>query len=224
MASSHLKRLVAPKTWPILRKTTKFIIRPKPNGQTMDLTLPIVVVLREVLGLVETSKQARDVLQSQKILLNGKRIQTKDAAVGFMDVVSIADKNYRMLINENNKLIVVPAGKEEFTLQKISDKSTLKSSVTQLNFSSGKNLKVEKDTYKTNDTVAVDFNKKITQHYPLSTGVMVLLTGGNHIGKVGKVEKIDGKTITISVSGMHLETATSHAFVIGKDKPGINLA
>ncbi len=223
MASSHLKRLVAPKTWPILRKTTAFIVRPKPNGQRMEHTMPITVILREVLGLVETAKQARDVLHNQTILLNGKRIHDVDTAIGFMDVVEIDGKHHRMLINQNNKLILVPAGKEDFTIQKISNKTTLKNGIVQLNCTSGRNIKVEKDSYKTGDSIVVGFDSKISAHYSLAVGATVILIGGNHIGKVGKVEKIDGNTIIISANGEQLETATIHAYVIGKEKPAISL-
>jgi small subunit ribosomal protein S4e len=189
----------------------------------MEHTMPITVILREILGLVETAKQARDVLHNQTVLLNGKRIHDVDTAVGFMDVVEVGGKHYRMLINQNNKLIIVPAGKEDFTIQKISNKTTLSKGVVQLNCTSGLNLRVEKDSYKTGDSIAVGFDGKISAHYSLAVGATVIFTGGNHIGKVGKVEKIEGNTIIVSVNGEHLETATVHAYVVGKDKPAISL-
>src|SRR5437868_2925966 len=98
MASSHLKRIVAPKTWPILRKTTTFIARPKPNGQKLELTMPVVLVMREMLGLVQTAAQARRILRSQPVTVNGKRVYDTDSTVGFMDLLAIGGKTYRVLI------------------------------------------------------------------------------------------------------------------------------
>lgn len=222
MASSHLKRIVAPKTWPILRKTTKFIARPKPSGQKMELTMPIVVVIREQLGLVQTSAQARKILHAQPITVNGKRVYDTDSAVGFMDVLSIGGKQYRMLINQNNNLYLAPAH-DDLVLQKVCGKNTLPKGRTQLACTSGRTIIVDKDAYKTGDSVAVGKDGKVADHYPLVIGACVLLTGGNHIGKVGTVVKIDGKTIIIKTDGQEIQTATTHAFVIGKDKPAISL-
>ena len=223
MASSHLKRIVAPKTWPILRKTTKFVSRPKPNGQKMELTMPAVVVLREMLSLVETSAQARKILRGQAVTVNGKRIYDTDSAVGFMDVLSVGGKSYRIMINQNNNLTVVPvkAG-EEFTIQKIVGKTGVKGK-TQLNCASGRNILVEKGAYKVGDSIAVGPDGKMAAHYALGDGASVLLTGGSHIGKVGTIESVEGNVIKIKTGDEVVQTAKTHAYVIGKGKPSITL-
>jgi small subunit ribosomal protein S4e len=215
MASSHLKRIVAPKTWPILRK--------KPNGQKMELTMPAVIVMREMLGLVGTAAQAKKILRGQEVTLNGRRIYDTDSAVGFMDVLSVGGKSYRIMINQNNNLTVVPvkAG-EEFTIQKIVGKTGVKGK-TQLNCASGRNLIVEKGEYKVGDSIAIDASGKMTAHYAFSNGASVLLTGGSHIGKVGTVESIEGNVIKIKTGDETLQTAKTHAYVIGKGKPSITL-
>jgi small subunit ribosomal protein S4e len=223
MASSHLKRIVAPKTWPILRKTTKFIARPKPCGQKLALTLPVVVIMRDILGLVSTSQQARKILRTEPVMVNNKRVFDTDSAVGFMDVLNVGGKNYRLLINENNTLYLVPAH-EEILIQKISGKTTLAKGKTQIACTSGRTIIIEKNDYKVGDSIVLGKDGKITANYPLAIGATVLLIGGNHIGKAGKVEKIEGKTIMVSVSGQTLETATIHAYVIGKEKPAISLS
>jgi small subunit ribosomal protein S4e len=190
----------------------------------MELTMPIVLVMREVLGLVETSTQARRILRTQSVTVNGKRVYDIDSAAGFMDVVSIDGKNYRILINQNNVLTVVPvpAG-EEVVIQKIASKTSMAKGKTQLNCSSGRNLLAEKGEYKVGDSIVLSLDGKISGHYPLAVGASVLLTGGSHIGKIGQVEEVKGKTITISVAGEKFETAKTHAYVIGKGKPAITI-
>lgn len=221
MASSHLKRIVAPKTWPILRKTTKFISRPKPNGQALSLTLPVVVVMRDLLGLVETSAQARRILRTQEVKVNGNRVFDTDSAVGFMDLLDIVGKKYRILINQNNVLTVIPA-KEDAIIQKIAGKTSVKGK-TQVNCASGFNFLVEKDSYKVGDSIAIEAGK-VTAHYAMAVGASVLLTGGSHIGKVGVVESIEGNVIKLKVGEEILETAKTHAYVVGKGKPAISLS
>jgi small subunit ribosomal protein S4e len=222
MASSHLKRIVAPKTWPILRKTTKMISRPKPNGQKMEMTLPVVLVMREMLGLVQTAQQAKKILRTTDVTVNGRRIYDTDSTVGFMDLLHVGGKNYRVLINQNNVLTVTPA-KEDVIVQKITNKTTIGKGKTQINCASGRNLLVAKDEYKVGDSIVLDKDGKLTGHYSLEHGASVLLTGGSHIGKVGTVESISGHTIIISVGDEKLQTATTHAYVIGKGKPAITI-
>jgi small subunit ribosomal protein S4e len=222
MASSHLKRIVAPKTWPILRKTTKFIARPKPNGQEIAHTLPVVVVLRDMLGLVTTAAQAKHILRTQPVTVNGRRVHDTDSAVGFMDVLAIGGKAYRVLLNQNNVLTVAPTA-EDLIIQKITGKTVLPTGKVQLNCQSGRNLIVAKDTFKVNDSIALARDGKVSAHYPLAKGASVLLTGGSHIGKVGSVEDVKGNVITIRVGDDSLETAKRHAYVVGTGKPAITL-
>jgi len=225
MASSHLKRIVAPKTWPIVRKTTTMISRPKPNGQRMELTLPVVLVMREMLGLVTTAAQARKILRTQAVTVNGKRVYDTDSAVGFMDVLAVGGKGYRVLINTNNVLTLVPVPQsEDFIIQKISGKTTLGKDKTQLHFTSGRNLLVSKDEYKVNDSVTLGKDGKIAAHYPLNVGASILFTGGSHIGKVGVVESIVGNVIIVKSDEELFETAKRHAYVVGRGKPVITLS
>ncbi len=220
---SHMKRIAAPKTWPIARKVTTFITRAKPSGQRQDLTLPLVVIMRDMLGVVETKKQAGTILNTQEVLVNGKRVYRKNAPVGFMDVLTLGGENYRVSINKNNVLTVEPIKKTEaFTLQKITGKTSLKGGKIQLNTMSGMNILVDKDTYKTGDTISVA-DGKIKDHFPLAEKAPVLIIGGSHIGTVATVEKVDGKTMQLKADKETLTTTSAYAYVIGKDKPAITV-
>jgi small subunit ribosomal protein S4e len=188
----------------------------------MEMTMPAVLVMREILGLVQTAQQAKKILRTTTVTVNGRRIYDTDSTVGFMDLLSVGGKNYRVLINENNVLTVTPA-KEDVVIQKITGKTTLGKGKQQLNFASGRNVIVAKDEYKVGDSVAFEKDGKISAHYALGNGASVLLTGGSHIGKVGTVESISGKVIIISVGDEKLQTATTHAYVVGKGKPAITI-
>jgi len=224
MASSHLKRLVAPKTWPIVRKTTTYITRPKPNGQRIQLTLPAVVLLREMLHLVQTAAQAKKILRTREIKINNTRVYDVDSSAGFMDVVTVDGKHYRIFLNKNNKLILFPVTNDaSFTVQKIIGKTSIGKEKTQLNCASGKNIIVTKDNYKVNDSIAINNENAIVAHYALEKGATVFLVGGSHIGKTGIVQTIEGNVIAIDAGNEIIETAKSHAYVIGKEKSAITL-
>lgn len=217
-----MKRVAAPKTWPILRRERTFIVRPKPKGQPLALTLPVSVVLRDILGLVKNASQANKVMKSQEILVNGRRVYTIADAVGFMDLLTVGKDNYRVLLDKNNILIVTPVKKgEEFTVQRISGKTSA-GKTTQLHFASGANLLVAKDTYKVGDSVTFS-DGKITAHYPLAQGAVVLIVGGSHIGKVGKITSVEGQVVTIQDNETTVQTRKAYAYVIGTGKPIITI-
>lgn len=223
MASSHLKRIVAPKTWPIVRKTTAFITRPTPKGARLELTMPIVVIMRDMLKLVDNRAQARTVLRTQEVTVCGKRVYDSDAAVGFMDIFAIGGKTYRMSLNTNNQLTFLPVKSgEEFTLERITGKTNVAGGKVQLNCQSGRNLLLAKDAHKVGDTIAVR-EGKIVADYPLKEGASVLITGGTHIGTVGTVTAISGNTVTIEEDGKTFTTAKRNAYVVGAGKPAITL-
>ena len=225
MVKYHLKRKVVPKTWPILRKATTFITRPRPNGHKMEFTLPVVVVLRDMLDIVQTAKQARAVMKANAVAVNGKRVYATDASVALMDVLSVDKDQYRIILNKNNILEAVPVKKgEEFIVQRIVNKTTLKGGKVQLNMLSGTNVIAAKDTYKVNDSVAVA-DGKIKDHFPFKEGASIVVVGGSHIGKTGTISKINRETraITLKAGKEEIETSVDYAFVIGKDKPAITL-
>ncbi len=223
MTKTYLKRIAAPKTWPIVRIKGAFIARPKPKGQPLSLSLPIVVVMRDILKLVKTSGQAAKVLQTQDVLVNGRRVRKTSDAVGFMDILAIAGESYRMLISRKNVLVLVPVKKgEEIALQRIASKTSVHGGKVQLNFASGANVLVEKDTYKVGDTLSVE-GGKVKEHYALEKGASVFVTGGSHIGELGTVESIEGASATVTAGAHTFTTAKRYAYVVGKGKPVISI-
>ena len=59
---------------------------------------------------------------------------------------------------------------------------------------------------------------------PLQKNVLIYLTGGKHIGEVGKVKDIVGNRIMyIMENGDVAETLKKYAFVVGEDKPVITI-
>ena len=40
----HLKRVAAPRTWPITRKTSKWVAKPSPGPHSQEHGMPLVVV------------------------------------------------------------------------------------------------------------------------------------------------------------------------------------
>ncbi len=235
MVKRHLSRLNAPKTWPIKRKGIKFITKPNPGSHSLATSMPISLVLKEMLKLVKTSAEAKKVLNSRKLKVNGKVKTDLKYSVGLMDVIQIGvlKENYRVLMNPKGKIIFHKISDAEAILKpsKIVDKTILKNKVVQINLSDGTNLLVKKDTYKVGDTVVIDLVKdKVKDHLKFEKGMLVYLESGKKVSSLGTIDSVKvfkGKQPDIIVfkgeDGHLLETKKEYAFVIGKQKPVISL-
>ena len=53
------KRLAAPKYWPIKRKAKKFTVASLPAPHPTKDSLPLLIIVRDILKLAETSKEAK---------------------------------------------------------------------------------------------------------------------------------------------------------------------
>ena len=61
---AHLKRLVAPKTWPIKRKGAIFVTRQNSRAKS-SYSMPLAVVLRDLLKVAEKSREVKRMLQTR---------------------------------------------------------------------------------------------------------------------------------------------------------------
>ncbi len=227
MSKNHLKRLNIPKSWPIKkRKGIKFITKPLPGPHSLKTSIPINIVLKNILNHAKSTKEAKKILNAGKIFINNIVRKDHRFPVGLMDIISIPflDKYYRLLYNEKGKFILQPVSKEvaKLKLCKIKNKTLLKGNKTQLNFSDGTNIIVPEDSYKVGESVLLEGNK-IKKHLKLEKNTLIFLTGGKYIGKIGTLEKISKSTFTtpakivFKLNNKKFETLKKFAFAIDKE-------
>ena len=222
---THLKRINAPKSWPIERKVKKFIIRPLPGPHKITESMPLGVILREILKLGKKDRDNHIILNNKEVLVNNKVIINSKFPVGILDTLSIPSLNkyYRMMYTLRGKLNLEDIPKEESNNQicKIIGKTILKKGKIQLNLYNSTNIIVEKDVYKVKDTLILKDNK-ITKHLKFEKDAFVYLIGGKHMGHKAKVidfKKYPGFSkdiITIKINEEIHETLSDYAYVIEK--------
>ncbi|MFH1209575.1 MAG: 30S ribosomal protein S4e [archaeon] len=222
MSKKHLTRLDMPKTWPVQKKEYKWIIRPNPGAHPLEKSIPISLVIKHMLNHAKTTKEVEKILNNKEIIVNKKVIKEKKYSVGLFDVIEIPKTKecLRVLINKSNKFKLVEIKQEEAVLKpyKIINKTLLKGKKIQLNLSDSKNIIVDKDEYKTNDTIILNLEtKKIQSYLKLDKGSTIYLTSGKYIGYIGIVDNIDNDTITFSADNKKIKTSKKYAFVIPKD-------
>jgi small subunit ribosomal protein S4e len=229
MVKLHLKRLASPSTWPIPKKTLKYIARPNPGAHKLEHQVPVSLFLRDIVGLLHTQKEVKYVLHNKDCLIDGKVCHDNKRPVGLLDVVSLpkAKEYFRVGINAKNKIVALPINEKEATTKvcKITKKSSLRKGLTQLNTLDGRNFLID-DTkkYAVGDSLVISLpDQKIVDHLPFQTGMTILLDAGKHVGAIATVEEIEGNIIVVKVGDESFRTKKAYALIIGKNKPIITV-
>jgi len=197
----HMKRQTMPKNWPVARKGKKFVVRPSHSNEK---GLPILIILRDVLGVAKTRKEVKKAIHEKNLLINGRAVRNEKNSAVLFDVLTIvpSKKNYRIELTTNGKFKVeeIKATEAKTKIAKIVDKKTLKGKKTQLNLSDGSNTLYDKKC-STGESVIIDVKtKKIEKILPLKTKSKVLVYAGKHAGKQGTVDAIDEKNKMVVVN------------------------
>ncbi len=188
----HLKRQEVPKSWPVYRKGTKYIIRPDSN---LESGIPLLVILRDMIKIVQNRKEARRVIFLKQISINNKIPKDEKNPVLLFDTISLipAKKNYRMDLSEKGKFELKEISESEINrkVAKVVNKKILKGKKVQLNFQDGRNV-LSDINCGVNDSVLINFmEKKIEKCLPLKENSKVVVFVGKHSGKRGNIKSLD---------------------------------
>ncbi len=229
--SDHMKRLAAPRTWPLKRKASGLIAKQNAGAQSVEESMAAVTVLRDMIGACDTAREAKRIIGNRELFVDGKAVKDPKAPVGFMDVVSVPKMNlaYRMLLTDKGKLTLVPIEADEtgWELCRIEDKTIVKGGKVQLNLSGGRNLLLDKHDYKCGDTLKVSFEgQQVLDHYPLAENSTVFIKEGSQAGAVKTVkavEVVNGPAPNLVLFTDGTETVLRNCFVVGAGSPAIKL-
>lgn len=228
---THQKRLSIPTSWKIGKKGNKWVSSTRPGPHSKARSLPLGILIRDVLKLVDNSREGKRVLSEGKILVDG--IPRKDLRfpVGLFDVVSIPSINeaYRMLQDEKGRLTLHKLNETKVNkLCRINNKTTLRGGKVQLNLSDGTNI-LGSNEYGTKDSLILSIpDKQIVKHLKFMVGNLAMVVGGQHSGELGKIKEIrevkSSRHNTVMISGeIDFETIEDYVIVIGEEKPEIRL-
>ncbi|MBM3228765.1 hypothetical protein FJZ20_02700 [Candidatus Pacearchaeota archaeon] len=196
----HLKRQKAPKNWPIYRKGTKYIVRPRFDTSR---GIPILIVLRDMLKVAQNRKEVKRALYERNILLNNYPLTDEKTNILLFDVITIvpSKKNYRLGLTEKGKIRIEEINEKEANrkIAKIINKTLLKGKRMQLNLSDGRNF-ISDIKCSTNDSVLINLKeRKIEKCLPLKESVSLFVFAGKHSGKKGIIKKINSEKKTVEV-------------------------
>ena len=225
--SNHLKRLAAPKIWKITRKTYTFAPKASPGPHNSEMSVALLVVLRDILAIGDNRREIKKILSSRVVRVDGRVITDIKFPIGFMDVISVNNKNYRLMydIHGNVRLVEISDEHAEWKLVRIENKTVVKGGKIVLNLHDGRNIIVDKNSYRTGDVLKLKVpTQEIVEYYPMQAGSVAVLTGGVHRGQLVHIK--DYRVSRNSSDNMVLfeegfGTVKRNVFVIGVGKPEV---
>lgn len=205
-----------PKNWLFPKRDYTYIVNPR-AGQNKDYSLPILVILRDVLKLLKTTREAKIILKEGNILVNGQIIKDTKYSVGLFDRIYVKkeEKFFTVLLNDKGLIVSEISQKDSETKPiKVINKTKLKTNKIQINGSDGRNFLYDKEV-KTGDTLIVDLKEnKISRIAQLKNGSKVLILGGKHKGSIGTVESIGKKELVVNLDKEKSPIQTKNIFVV----------
>jgi len=232
---THQKTLAAPKALKVAKKETTWLIRTAPGRHSGAAAMPMLVLLRDYLKLADNRKEARYILHQKEVLVNGKKVKADDYPLGLFDVITIPGlkKSWIILVDNRARLTVTELSESDakVRLSKIVGKRIVAGGKVQLSLDDGRTLLADvKEKYKVRDTLVLDMPAaKVKKHLPLEKGKSVYVTKGRHSSALGKLVDVLPSThsvkslATVETKDGRVTTSTDYVFVVGEDKPIIDV-
>lgn len=234
MAGKHLKRLAAPRALQLHRKEFKWTYKVTAGPHPVERSIPLANLVRDYLKLCDTGREARRIVSTGQVLVDGVPNKNHKHPVGLMDVVTIpaTKQSFRILLDRHARLQVVSIKPEEarWKLARIEDKTTVPGGKTQLNLHDGRNILLPKDGYKTGDVLKIELpTQKIISAHKMAAGTLGLVVDGAHAGAIAPIVAIEVKKgpypnmVLLQGDGSEFRTIKHYVFPVGEKTSDVKL-
>ncbi len=236
---AHIKRIVAPRSWGIGRKISKYAPATSP-GPHNAAALPISVWMRDHMGLARNMKEVKQILHDRLVIVNGKICTDPHIGLGVFDIISfpMIEKHYIMLLDKTGRFASseIETEASKIRLSKIKNKTTLPGGKVQLNLLFGANV-IADNTYRPKDSVILtlgidgDPRFSIMDHFPYEVGNVAMVVGGQHSGRVARIREVipvwgsvpNRVSLEELSTGDVFETIEPYIFMVGREEPALGI-
>ena len=229
-----MKRSAAPRIWKIPRKQFRFVTSISPGPHTKKSSLPLTVLVRDVLKLTKTSKEVRAAINSGRILIDGVCRHRGNFPIGLMDVVDIPSTGivYRLVPNRGElTTIEISDSEKNQKICRIEGKTTIKNGDLQYGLHDGRSIILDKDSkFNVGDSLLLNTpSQKILDSYKLGKDSLAMVMKGERSGTLGTINDIKPGSFSrksmakLSINGVETELPVSLLLAVGKDKPPIKI-
>ncbi len=230
----RLKRRAAPRAWTIPRKGTKWVKRPGPGPHAQDQSIPLLLVLRDLRRVVASAREARSLVRSGVVRVDGKVAKDLDRGLGLMDTLSFAaplNAHYRVVKDRRGKLVLIaiPAPEATVKIGRVRFKHAVRAGKVEVTLHDGRNLLVPATSpFKVGDSLKLEVPaQKVVDHLPLAAGALAYVAGGSHVGELARVDRVEVRNSS-QPNLVHFKegfaTVKEYVFVVGQTAPEVTLA
>jgi len=231
--SKKLKRQMAPLFWGINRKNKRFAITVKPGSHSKNRSIPTALLLRDVLKVVTTLREAKSVIYNGKVNVDGIIRKSLHHSIGLMDVIELQGISdiYRLVPTHGHILqpIKIDSSEKSKKIVKVTSKTTTKGKKIQLGFHDGRTI-IADNNVNVGDSCLIQIpEQKILDVIKLEKDSLVIVTRGANTGQIGHLNNINEATFTLpkrinlTVDKKKFEMPSDLVIVIGKEKPVIQV-
>ena len=231
--SKKLKRQMAPLFWGIHRKNKRFVITVMPGSHPKNSSIPTAVLLRDVLNVVTTLREAKSVIYNGKVNVDGIIRKSLHQSIGLMDVIELQGISdvYRLVPTHGHILqpIKIDSSEKSKKIVKVTSKTTTKGKKIQLGFHDGRTI-IADNNVNVGDSCLIQIpEQKILDVIKLEKDSLVIVTRGANTGQIGHINNINEATFTLpkrinlTVDKKKFEMPSDLVIVIGKEKPVIQV-
>ncbi len=194
--SRHLKRLAKSRMLAIPPKKALWLVKSAAGPHKKEESIPLILLLREILSIAQDSKEAKRIISSGEVHVDGIPRRNPHFGVGQMDIIGFPRiKKYYQVFTVKGKLILALLDENDSKLKscRIVNKTTIAGNKVQLNLHDGKNIIIEKeeDRFRVGDTVRITIpDYKVESFLKLEKGAYCYIYRGKHSGTLGILQEI----------------------------------
>jgi small subunit ribosomal protein S4e len=225
----HLKRLAKSRMLEINPKKALWLIKSAAGAHKTDESIPMLILLREILCIAKNAKEAKRLLSNGEILIDGKIRHSTHYAIGLMDIVSLPKiKKYYQVFSIKGRLKLIEISESDSKIKscRIVNKTPITGNKVQLNLHDGKNIIIEKeeDQFRVGDTVRITIPEcKVDAFLKLEKGSHCYIYRGKHSGRLGILDEIieqpggQPSDAKLKVNDQELRTRKDYLFAVSKE-------
>ncbi|MEM3369349.1 MAG: S4 domain-containing protein [Candidatus Micrarchaeia archaeon] len=186
--TKHLKRIAMPKSFGLPRKQLTWSLNPLPGRHQKELSLPLSHAII-ALGFAKTAREAKNVLNTRQVKIDGVVRTEPKETVGLMDVITIGENSWRVLVDTKGKIKFEKTSNPSVKLCQVRNKTKVKGGKIQLTLHDGRNI-MDFDA-NIGDTVEISIpDGKPIGKLELKKSSLCFITGGKKIGNLIKIKEI----------------------------------
>lgn len=230
---NKLKRLAAPRSWDISRKSSRFVFKPLPGPHPIAASYPLGVVVRDLASMANLSKELKFMLKSGEVKVDGKERRTPRFPVGLFNVVSVPAEgvDYRLVPSPKGlSLAKVSPDEAKRKLCSIHTKTKVKGGHMQYGLHDGRSVSDDALKLSPGDALLIEVpSQKVLGQARLAKGSLGLVLTGDRAGQLGKIADVKKGTISrekmvrISLPSGEAEIPSRLVFPVGTESPMITV-